>query len=48
MYRSPEQIEFLLEFPLSEKVDIFALGVILYMLCFGKPPFETKLAAVNS
>lgn len=49
MYRSPEQLEPQLfkDYPLAEKVDIFALGVLAYILCFKKPPFETSLGAVN-
>lgn len=32
---------------LGEKVDIFALGVVAYILAYKKPPFESKLAAIN-
>ncbi|EGR28921.1 protein kinase domain protein, partial [Ichthyophthirius multifiliis] len=48
-YRCPEQIDVMLykESSLDEKVDIFALGVLAYILMFKKPPFESKLAAIN-
>jgi hypothetical protein len=32
---------------LSEKVDVFALGVVIFILAYQKVPFETKLAAIN-
>ena len=50
MYRSPEQLEPSLfrDQPLAEKVDIFALGVLGYILCFKKPPFESSLGAISS
>lgn len=49
IYRSPEQLEPTLfrDAPLAEKVDIFALGVLAYILCFKKPPFESSLGAIN-
>ena len=31
----------------SHKVDIWALGIIIYNLILGKPPFETKLDILN-
>ena len=35
-------------FPINEKVDIYALGVVLFILCFQKPPFESKLASITN
>ena len=46
-YRSPEQSDLYSGFPINEKVDIWALGVILYVLCFSQQPFESKLATIN-
>lgn len=50
MYRPPEMIELYLRYPVNEKVDIWMLGCILYILCFYKHPFQdaSKLSIVNS
>ncbi|XP_036903221.1 cyclin-G-associated kinase isoform X2 [Sturnira hondurensis] len=40
MYRTPEIVDLYSNFPISEKQDIWALGCILYLLCFGQHPFE--------
>ncbi|XP_049742474.1 cyclin-G-associated kinase isoform X1 [Elephas maximus indicus] len=49
MYRTPEIIDLYSNFPISEKQDIWALGCILYLLCFRQHPFEdgAKLRIVN-
>ncbi|NWU37388.1 GAK kinase, partial [Hylia prasina] len=49
MYRSPEMIDLYSNFPIGEKQDIWALGCILYLLCFRQHPFEdgAKLRIVN-
>ncbi|XP_009070379.1 PREDICTED: cyclin-G-associated kinase, partial [Acanthisitta chloris] len=49
MYRSPEMIDLYSNFPIREKQDIWALGCILYLLCFRQHPFEdgAKLRIVN-
>ncbi|OHT02218.1 AGC family protein kinase [Tritrichomonas foetus] len=39
LYMAPELVQ---EQPYDEKVDIWALGVILYELYYGKPPFFTN------
>jgi fused-like protein len=39
LYMSPELVQ---EQPYDEKVDVWALGVILYELFHGKPPFFTN------
>ncbi|XP_053433823.1 cyclin-G-associated kinase isoform X3 [Nycticebus coucang] len=49
MYRTPEIIDLYSNFPIGEKQDIWALGCILYLLCFQQHPFEdgAKLRIVN-
>ncbi|CAN0311256.1 unnamed protein product, partial [Ectocarpus sp. 4 AP-2014] len=39
-YRSPEQVDLFQGHVVSEKVDIWALGVILFKLAFFQTPFE--------
>ncbi|OHT05117.1 AGC family protein kinase [Tritrichomonas foetus] len=39
LYMAPELVQ---EKPYDEKVDVWSLGVILYELFFGKPPFVTS------
>uniref|UniRef100_A0A3P8VJA0 Cyclin-G-associated kinase n=2 Tax=Cynoglossus semilaevis TaxID=244447 RepID=A0A3P8VJA0_CYNSE len=48
-YRTPEMIDIYSNFPINEKQDIWALGCILYLLCFKQHPFEegAKLQIVN-
>jgi serine/threonine protein kinase len=46
-YRSPEQCDLYSGYPITEKSDIWALGVIMFMICFQKPPFESPLATIN-
>lgn len=41
MYRAPEMVDLYGQQKLTEKVDIWALGCILYILCYRKHPFET-------
>jgi serine/threonine protein kinase len=40
MYRSPEMVDLYLRSVLTEKTDIWALGCILYALCFLVHPFQ--------
>ncbi|XP_072261115.1 cyclin-G-associated kinase isoform X2 [Pyxicephalus adspersus] len=49
IYRTPEIIDLYSNFPIGEKQDIWALGCILYLLCFKQHPFEdgSKLRIVN-
>lgn len=49
MYRTPEIVDLYSNFPISEKQDIWALGCVLYLLCFRQHPFEdgAKLRIVN-
>ncbi|KAL4506029.1 hypothetical protein ABPG72_013790 [Tetrahymena utriculariae] len=46
-YRAPEQINLQSGYPINEKVDIFAVGVILYILCFNKKPFQNQISVLN-
>lgn len=39
-YRSPEMIDLDLGFPIDDKLDIWAMGVFLYKLCYYTTPFE--------
>ena len=49
MYRSPEMLDTWNNYPINTAVDIWALGCILYTLCFHRHPFEdsAKLRIVN-
>ncbi|XP_040822434.1 cyclin-G-associated kinase isoform X3 [Ochotona curzoniae] len=49
MYRTPEIVDLYSNFPIGEKQDIWALGCVLYLLCFRQHPFEdgAKLRIVN-
>lgn len=49
-YRSPEMVDVYRGLPIDEKVDIWALGVLLFKLCFYTTPFEEKgqLAILNA
>ena len=47
LYRSPEQLDLYSGFEIGPKVDIFALGVLIFILCFKKQPFESRLSAIN-
>lgn len=48
-YRPPEMIDVYARKPISEKADIWALGVFLYKLCYYTTPFEAEgqLAILN-
>uniref|UniRef100_H2ZA90 Auxilin n=1 Tax=Ciona savignyi TaxID=51511 RepID=H2ZA90_CIOSA len=50
MYRTPEMIDMYSNYPINEMQDIWALGCILYLLCFNKHPFEdsARLAILNA
>ncbi|KAK6534218.1 hypothetical protein TWF281_005551 [Arthrobotrys megalospora] len=49
-YRSPEMIDVFRGQPIDEKSDIWALGVLLYKLCYYTTPFEDQgqLAILNA
>ncbi|KAJ1929589.1 Ark- serine/threonine protein kinase [Tieghemiomyces parasiticus] len=48
-YRAPELIDLYLRYGLTEKMDIWAIGVLLYKLCYLVTPFEEagELAILN-
>ena len=39
LYRSPEQLDLYSGYEIGTKVDVFAVGVLMFMLCFKKQPF---------
>lgn len=49
-YRSPEMIDVWRKVPIDEKSDIWALGVLLYKLCYYTTPFEDvgQMAILNA
>ena len=49
-YRAPEMVDVYRKQPLDEKSDIWALGVLLYKLCYYTTPFEEQgqLAILNA
>src|SRR3954469_17452115 len=49
-YRAPEMVDVYLKRPVNEKADVWALGVLLYKLCFYTTPFEAEgqLAILNA
>jgi len=49
MYRSPEMLDTWSNFPINEKLDIWAAGCVLFCVCYNQHPFEdgNKLAIVN-
>lgn len=49
-YRSPEMIDVYRGHPIDEKSDIWALGVLLYKLCYYTTPFEEvgQMAILNA
>jgi len=50
MYRAPEMLDTYNNYPINEQVDIWALGCLLYYLCFINHPFEdsAKLRIINA
>jgi len=50
MYRPPEMIDLYLKYPIDERVDIWTLGCILFVMNYRYHPFqeEGKLSIVNT
>lgn len=50
MYRAPEMLDTWSNYPIGPPSDVWALGCIIYMLCFMKHPFEdsAKLRIINA
>lgn len=50
MYRAPEMVDTWNNYPIGTPCDIWALGCILYTLCFLSHPFSdsTKLKILNA
>ncbi|KAG1682522.1 Cyclin-G-associated kinase [Nymphon striatum] len=50
MYRTPEMLDTYFNYPINEAVDIWALGCVLYILCYVEHPFEdsAKLRIMNA
>lgn len=47
-YRAPELCDLYSQLPITAQSDIWALGCLLYMICYKKFPFEGKLAIINN
>jgi cyclin G-associated kinase len=50
MYRAPEQVDTWSNHPIGTPTDVWALGCILFCLCYRKHPFDdsAKLRIVNA
>ncbi|CAF0801102.1 unnamed protein product [Didymodactylos carnosus] len=50
MYRAPEMLDTYSNYPINEQVDIWALGCLLYYICYIQHPFEdsAKLRILNA
>ncbi|XP_046667286.1 cyclin-G-associated kinase isoform X2 [Homalodisca vitripennis] len=50
MYRAPEMVDTWNNYPIGCPSDVWALGCLLYMLCYNKHPFEdsAKLRILNA
>jgi cyclin G-associated kinase len=49
MYRAPEMLDLYSNYPINKQADIWALGCVLYTMCFNKHPYEdsAKLRIIN-
>jgi serine/threonine protein kinase len=41
-FRAPEEVDLHLRMPVDEKVDVWALGCLLYRMCFNETPFGSS------
>lgn len=50
MYRCPEQLDLWSNYAIGPKSDVWALGCVIYYICFQRHPFEdsAKLRIVNA
>lgn len=50
MYRAPEMLDLWSNYPIDERVDMWALGCLIFALNFGQHPFQdsNKLAITNA
>jgi serine/threonine protein kinase len=50
MYRAPEMVDLYMRSSLTEKTDIWALGCLLYAICFLVHPFQdgSTLSILNA
>jgi len=50
MYRPPEVLDLYMNFVINEKQDVWALGCLLFLLCFRQHPYEdsAKLRIINA
>ena len=50
MYRAPEMLDLYNNYRIDTQVDIWALGCVLFVLCFNKHPYEdaAKLRIINA
>ena len=46
-YRSPEMVDLYSNKPINTKSDIWALGCLLYKLCYYSTPFGESLLAIQ-
>ena len=47
IYRAPEMCDLYRGFPVTTKVDIWALGIVTFLLMFQRYPFDSQLAILN-
>lgn len=47
-YRAPELCDLSSNLPITTASDVWALGCILYWICYKKFPFEGKIAIINN
>lgn len=48
MYRAPEMVDLYRRQPINEKVDIWALGCILFKLAYNVDAFDSGLGIMNA